>query len=144
MYVSSPEEHFYNDLSPATAAVWVSRLRNQSVASFVSKTEYVPWQLAIPLVYLVSTNDNAFCMNMQDTMLDRAGREHFMIARCDTGHFPFLSRPEVVVEVIRKAAGETFGSGTSRYLEWSQTNRSHPKIERINESGFLEKRKDET
>ena len=124
--MSSPGEHFYNDLSPTTAAFWVSRLRNQSLASFVSKTDYVPWQLAIPLVYLVCTNDNAFSVNMQDTMLDRAGRERFIIARCDTGHSPFLSRPEVVVEVIRKAAGERLGSGPSRHVEWSQTNRSHP------------------
>ena len=126
LFVSSPVEHFYNDLSPATAAFWVSRLRSQSLASFVSKTDYVPWQLTIPLVYLVCTNDNAFSVDMQDTMLDRAGRERFIIARCDTGHFPFLSRPEVVVEVIRKAAGEILGSGPSRHVEWSQTNRCHP------------------
>lgn len=80
----------------------------------------------MPLVYLVCTDDEAFGKKkIQDTMLDRVVRERFMIARCDTGHFPFWSRPDVAVGVIREAAGETVGGGLSGHLEWSQTSRSH-------------------
>ena len=45
-------------------------------------------------------------MDIQEAMIDRVGRTRFAVTRCDSGHFPFLSRPEAVVEVLRVAAGE--------------------------------------
>ena len=55
---------------------------------------------------MVCNNDRVLAMDIQDAMIDRVGRTRFTVTRCDCGHFPFLSRPEAVVEVLRVAAGE--------------------------------------
>ena len=88
------------------ATYYSSRIRNQSIFSFASKVESVPWDLNLPLTYMICSNDCALAVDIQDAMIDRVGRTRFEIIRCDCGHFPFLSRPEAVIEVLRVAAGE--------------------------------------
>ena len=88
------------------ATHYSSRMCDQSKFSFASKAESVPWDLALPLIYMICNNDHVLAMDIQDAMIDRVGRTKFAITRCDCGHFPFLSRPEAVVEVLRVAAGE--------------------------------------
>lgn len=83
-----------------------SRIRSQSKFSFASKAESVPWDLTLPLTYLVCNNDRILSMEIQDAIIDRVGRARFAVTRCDCGHFPFLSRPEFLLETLRIAAGE--------------------------------------
>ena len=83
-----------------------SRIRSQSKFSFASKAESVPWDLTLPLTYLVCNNDRILSMEIQDAMIDRVGRARFAVTRYDCGHFPFLSRPESLMKALRIAAGE--------------------------------------
>lgn len=88
------------------ATHYSSRMRGQSKFSFASKAESVPWDLTLPLIYMVCNDDRVLAMDIQDAMIDRVGRTRFTVTSCDCGHFPFLSRPEAVVEILRVAAGE--------------------------------------
>lgn len=88
------------------ATHYSSKIRDQSKFSFASKAESVPWDLTLPLTYMVCNNDHVLAMDIQHAMIDRVGRTRFTVTRCASGHFPFLSRPEAVVEVLRVAAGE--------------------------------------
>ena len=117
--VSDPKDRFYNDLSPPEDAQWIPRIRDQSKFSAVLKAISVPWDLTLSLLYLLCINDNAPPLHVQDAMINRIGKEKSAAARTDTGHFPILSRPGAVAEMIRKAAGETFESGQNSHLEWA-------------------------
>ena len=83
-----------------------SSIRDQSKFSFASKAESVPWDLTLPLTYLLCNNDCILSIDIQDAMIDKMGRARFAVTRCDCGHFSFLSRRESLVEVLRIAAGE--------------------------------------
>ncbi|KAI9869807.1 MAG: hypothetical protein M1830_005074 [Pleopsidium flavum] len=95
---------FYNDLDQATADYWASRLTHHSYPTFHCKVTYAAWR-DIPSTYLYCEADNAIPLSMQEMMVQDAGG--FQTERCSAGHSPFLSQPELVVDVIRRAAGET-------------------------------------
>jgi pimeloyl-ACP methyl ester carboxylesterase len=54
----------------------------------------------VPTSYVVCEQDNAIPAFAQDAMAARAGTVH----RLDSGHSPFLSRPDEVAELLRAAA----------------------------------------
>lgn len=69
-----------------------------------SKVTY-PAYKHIPSTYLLCEKDNAIPLAAQEGML--AGTDvKFDVERCAAGHSPFLSMPEFVAEVVRRAAGE--------------------------------------
>ena len=100
--ITDGRDRFYNDLDDQTAAYWVSRLRPQSVGAFRSKTSYAAWRY-IPSTYLICEKDNAVVLAMQEVFAKRCMAD--TVERCDSSHSPFLSRPEYVVDVIRRASG---------------------------------------
>ena len=75
------------------ATHYSSKIRDQSKFSFASKAESVPWDLTLPLTYMVCNNGRVLAMDIQHAMIDRVGRARFTVTRCASGHFPFLSRP---------------------------------------------------
>lgn len=70
-----------------------------------SKMTYPAWK-DVPSTYLICEKDNAIPVERQEAMSSQKGGK-FTVVRCEEGHSPFLSRPELVARVIRKAAGET-------------------------------------
>ena len=115
------------------ATHYSSIIRDQSKFCFASKAESVPWDLTLPLTYLVCNNDRALPVDIQDALIDRVGRARFTVTRFDCGHFPFLSRPEAVLEVLRVAAGEE--GDDLRSKDPLVLEKQMPSISRINGEG---------
>lgn len=103
----NPARYFYNDLPASTAEHWANKLKHHSLPTLVSPVTYAAWR-HIPVTYLLCEADNALPLPMQEAMVETAKAAGVDIAvdRCEAGHSPFLSVPEVVVGLLRRAAGE--------------------------------------
>ena len=60
---------------------------------------------SIPSGYLLTSNDQAFKYDYQLKTVEMAGFPKEMTLTVDTGHTPFLTKPEVVKEFILRVAG---------------------------------------
>jgi pimeloyl-ACP methyl ester carboxylesterase len=104
----NPQEIFYNDLSAAAAAPWISDLKTHSYPTFSSKVSVMPWKV-IPSTYVVCEKDNALPLPVQEDMIamakGMAANSFDVIERCEASHSPFLSMPEYLASVLVKAAG---------------------------------------
>jgi hypothetical protein len=98
-----PAHLFYNDMSSDQVAYWTSRIKPMHVQDMPSGY-YEAWRY-VPVSYLVCTNDNGISASKQDAIITAARAEGGVVhpTRLETGHSPFLSRPEKVVEWIRRA-----------------------------------------
>ncbi|KAL8730584.1 MAG: hypothetical protein Q9181_004610 [Wetmoreana brouardii] len=99
----NPAALLFNDLDPSTASSWVSRLRCQPSSGWDDVVDYVSWK-DVPSVYLLCEQDAILNPGMQMQMAEMAGSE---VERCSAGHCCMIGQPERVVEVVRKAAGES-------------------------------------
>ncbi len=112
---TNPAEVFYNDLSPEEGRNWASKLKSQASASFYSSADYAAW-MDIPSWYLVALQDKALSPETQRVLI-REGRElldkvggpgtgeqRLKSEEIDTGHSPFLSRPEDTAAFVERAA----------------------------------------
>ncbi|KAI4117273.1 MAG: hypothetical protein LQ338_007580 [Usnochroma carphineum] len=88
MYCHTPKDLLFNDLSPSDASHWVSRLACQPSSGWDDVVDFVGWK-NVPSVYLHCEQDALLKPEMQMQMAEMAG-----------------SKPEKVVEVVRRAAGE--------------------------------------
>jgi pimeloyl-ACP methyl ester carboxylesterase len=102
MYCIEPRKTLFNDLAAVVAESWIPTLQCQPATNWTDVIEYAAWT-DIPSAYLVCENDAASPMEKQLQFAELAGSD---IEHCDAGHMVMLSQPEVVVEFIRRAAGE--------------------------------------
>jgi len=104
----TPEKIFYNDLSPAVAAPYISSLKPHSYTTFSSTLSVAPWKV-IPSTYIVCTNDQAIPLAGQEGMIgmakSMAPNSFDVLEKCDASHSPFISQPEWLAEKLIKAAG---------------------------------------
>ncbi|MCJ1287295.1 hypothetical protein MMC26_006643 [Xylographa opegraphella] len=100
---------FYNDMSDADAKSWAQKLDVQAASPSITPVKEPCWSLDIPITYMMCMNDQASPVFLQELMLNNIKNPHLNIERRDTGHCPFLSKPEVVVELI-----EQIGIGTTQ------------------------------
>ena len=105
MVVHDPVFLFYNDLGEEEQQHWASKLHLQSFIS-VRKPQTYEGHKYHPLTYLFCTNDQGMPLEVQKGMAEKSGIEYDS-ETCDAGHSPWLSRPEVVLGLIKKAAGES-------------------------------------
>ncbi|ROV89595.1 hypothetical protein VMCG_09926 [Cytospora schulzeri] len=103
---------FYQDLDEETVAELAKDLQPQSVGAFWSTvpTTFAAWRY-IPSTYIICTEDRPSTILASQYMIDGAiasGKHKIdSVIRVDTGHSPFVSRPEWTVEtLIREAARE--------------------------------------
>ncbi|KAI0390744.1 Alpha/beta hydrolase fold-1 [Xylariaceae sp. FL0594] len=96
---------FYSDLPPDEAEEWVAKLQFQSKRSVEEPVEYTANDANIPMTYLLCESDKAVPIQAQETMV--AAIPSMKIRRCTAGHSPFLSQPDMVVDVIIEAARES-------------------------------------
>ncbi len=99
VFPDRPEEIFYNDLPPEVAAAAVRRLVPHARKVFLDPLHGTAWR-EVPTTFIVCEQDNAIPAGAQDAMAARAGTVH----RLDSGHSPFLSRPDDVARLLRAAA----------------------------------------
>jgi pimeloyl-ACP methyl ester carboxylesterase len=96
---------FYNECTVEQQEALPNKLQSHAWKAFLSPVTYTAWR-DIPGIYLMAEKDQALPFEFQKAMLDAATGHRFEIAMCDADHSSFVSRPEVVVRVIRRAAGE--------------------------------------
>jgi hypothetical protein len=95
---------FYNDLPSETANTWSSQLHHQAWPTFQTPLSHAAYK-DVPSTYLLCEQDAAIPLVAQQAMAGFVG-EGITTHLCKSGHSPFLSMPETVVNVIRKASGE--------------------------------------
>lgn len=93
----TPERAFYNDCSQEDTAWAVPQLRPQSARSFAETLRAAAWHDR-PSTYVVCECDQAIPVSAQETMSQHADD----VIRLDAGHSPFLSRPEELVNLLRR------------------------------------------
>ena len=87
-------EMFYNDCTEDDVAWASGQLRSQNLALDIADSERA-WTVK-PSIYVVCTRDKAIPLASQQTM---AGRVNTTI-EWDTGHSPFLNRPDLVAALL--------------------------------------------
>ncbi|KAJ8131460.1 hypothetical protein O1611_g2160 [Lasiodiplodia mahajangana] len=96
---------FYTDLPREEAAKWIGKLQYQSQRSFEEPLLFCANDIKIPMTYLVCEGDKALPVYIQESMANAI--PGMKIRRCTAGHSPFLSQPDLTVEVIVGAAEST-------------------------------------
>ena len=98
-YLKNRTQLLYNDLPEEEAGKWGSRLIAQSHA--VQKTEITCTAYKyIPSTYLLCEKDKAAPPQYQEMFARAAGSQ---LLRCETGHSPVLSQPEMLVDKVTEA-----------------------------------------
>jgi pimeloyl-ACP methyl ester carboxylesterase len=86
---------FYHDCSPEAAGAAIARLRPQSFTALSGKVEAAAWREK-PATYVVCTEDRALPVALQRSNAARVGES----IDWPTSHSPFLSRPELVADLL--------------------------------------------
>ncbi|KAF2652760.1 alpha/beta-hydrolase [Lophiostoma macrostomum CBS 122681] len=114
--VVPPGELFYHDLPKDEQDYWVSQLTPQSLKSLFEGGEhsYAGWQ-DVPTWYIGTIEDRGLPVVVQRMQVGMARGMGGLIEHRElqTSHSPFLSQPQVVVDVIQEAI-ERFASVISR------------------------------
>jgi pimeloyl-ACP methyl ester carboxylesterase len=92
------ERSLYADCPPDVAAAAAARLTPQSVAAIATPQSAAAWQ-EMPSTYVVCEHDQAVPPPAQEAMAARAGT----VERLACSHSPFLSRPDDVAAIVRRA-----------------------------------------
>lgn len=96
---------FFHDLPYQEALLHVASLRQQTLSTFTaSDGVYAGWQ-DVPVWYLICNQDHAMALERQQEMVKRAREAGGTVTtrEIESGHEPFLSRPEEVVEFVEEA-----------------------------------------
>lgn len=98
-----PSVSFYNDLSPQDSVYWTSQLTFSSFNSLNATPTYIPYSGDFDCKYVIGKLDNSVPEGFAQTFLQQPGAQ-FEVEYIDAGHLPMLSKPDEVVELIKKAA----------------------------------------
>jgi pimeloyl-ACP methyl ester carboxylesterase len=97
---------FYNNLEPSVGEYWHQQLApHQSAACMMEQARYAPWKGDFKCTYVFCEEDQGLPPAAQMGMMSREGAV-FEVVKGAVDHCPMLSRPEFVVDVIRKATGD--------------------------------------
>jgi hypothetical protein len=105
--VANAKDNF-SDLSTEEGIAWAKQMPEHSTASFGGELTYAGYK-DVPVSYLFTEKDQTVTPEMQQVCIDnieQATGNKVDVRRLDSGHFPFLSRPNEVAQIIRKVAGE--------------------------------------
>jgi len=89
----------YADCAPDVAAKAAARLGPQAVAELRGVAPHAAWQ-SIPSTYVVCTEDHAVTPALQRALATRCTH----VVEWPTSHSPFLSRPDLVAELLAELA----------------------------------------
>jgi hypothetical protein len=98
---------FYHDCEPEVAAASVAQLRSMSVDAMASYgLDQAPAWRAIPSTYVVCLEDRTIHPDAQRVMARRATHS----VEWPTSHSPFLSSPQLVVDLLADEAAAIEGA----------------------------------
>jgi pimeloyl-ACP methyl ester carboxylesterase len=103
LVASPPAETFYNLLPVAEAERWAAQLAPSSFEAINTTADYVPYDGKVRTLYVRCLHDNTVTEEIVDGYLGQPGAR-FEVSVLDADHVPMLSRPEMVVGVIREFA----------------------------------------
>jgi hypothetical protein len=92
------------DLPNEEAEKRKAAIKHHSAAALKSPSSMQRTSTFQPRIYCARTIRD--CHNERQKELVETASGEITTVMCDSGHSPFLSQPKLVVEVIRKAAGE--------------------------------------
>jgi pimeloyl-ACP methyl ester carboxylesterase len=98
----------FSDMPPAEGIEWAKKMPEHSTASFGGELTYEGYK-DVPVSYLYTEQDRTVLPKLQQVCIDnveQATGKKVDVQKLDSGHFPFLSRPNDVVRIIRRVAGE--------------------------------------
>jgi pimeloyl-ACP methyl ester carboxylesterase len=93
-------EALYHDCDPETVAWALARLGPQPLVTLQQDPRAVAWR-SRPSTYVVCSRDLAIHPDLQRLLAQRCTTS----VEWDTGHSPFLSRPDLVVDLLAGLAG---------------------------------------
>ncbi|ROV88399.1 hypothetical protein VPNG_10291 [Cytospora leucostoma] len=105
------KDMFYQDLDDSTIAELVKDLRPQSFGSYWSTTTYAAWR-HIPTTYILCVGDKPTTVVAAQYLIDtaKASGPHKIdnVIKAESGHSPFISKPEWTAETLIKEATRYF------------------------------------
>ncbi|CAD6587986.1 MAG: hypothetical protein CYPHOPRED_004214 [Cyphobasidiales sp. Tagirdzhanova-0007] len=108
LHPSIVQQKLFNDLPDKEAEYWVSKLKPISFNAIRDQTMQAETWRYIRSSYLLTRNDAAGPAQIQEALVERAGRENFdRVETIDAGHSAFHMKPIELANFLRKAAGET-------------------------------------
>ena len=86
---------------------WAKQYQHQSMATMLGEVQNTTWR-DIPTTYVVMEDDQGISADLQRKMVRAAQEGGIDVSTYSLsgGHFPFISKPEAIVEIVRKVAGE--------------------------------------
>ncbi|KAK4449679.1 Alpha/beta hydrolase fold-1 [Podospora aff. communis PSN243] len=99
---------FYSDVPTKVAdTAWASLCKFQSFKSLNTFPQFLESEITVPKLYVLNERDQAVPFEFQEAMAQVGKFDK--VVRLDSGHSPFLSVPEKVVEAIIKFSVEVSG-----------------------------------
>jgi pimeloyl-ACP methyl ester carboxylesterase len=98
----------FSDLPTEEGIAWAKQMPEHSTVSFGGELTYAGYN-DVPVSWLFTENDRTVTPETQQVCIENIERttsKKVDIQRLDSGHFPFISRPTEVAQIIRKVAGE--------------------------------------
>ena len=102
--VDNAEENLYNDIDPEIASKWAKELNHQSRGVFQTKSRYAPWDDAVyegRCTYFKCEKDLTIPVEVHEGWAAAGNMSRELL---NSGHSPFLSMPDKLVEAIIKTA----------------------------------------
>lgn len=98
----------FSDLPANEGIAWAKQMPEHSTASFGGELTYAGYK-DVPVSWLFTENDRTVTPETQEIcigIIEQATGKKVDVKRLNSGHFPFLSRPDDVAQIIRTVAGE--------------------------------------
>lgn len=90
---------FYSDFEPELREeLWATVVKTHSEANFNSLPKFVDKDMTIPKAYVQCEDDLALAVEYQAFFIGNGGYED--VVRVPSGHFPFVTVPERIVDII--------------------------------------------
>ena len=99
----------FNDLPLEVGEELAAKMPGHSTPSFMGKLTSTS-HYDIPITFVLCTKDEVIPPAHQRKMIDDAERDSgrkINVVELDSGHAPPVSRPDDIVQILRKAAGES-------------------------------------
>lgn len=91
---------FFSDLPKADADRYFALLERQSQDAYELPVDCVPSNCGIPHTFLVCENDQAMLLPFQEMLIAKIPT--LKVERVSSGHSPFITQPQRVIEVLAK------------------------------------------
>lgn len=107
VFAKNAAESFYNDLAPGTAEAFATSNVTHNWGAALGPIVGAPWK-DLPTTYVHCAQDLAIQYPMQQSMVQDAiaAGGKIVTETIESGHCPFLSQPDTLLQIVEKVAGQ--------------------------------------